>query len=86
MGAVKCKTCQHFHQHYILDRQSCRAVNCGHCSHPGLKHRRAEQSACPLYVPRTDTSLPDRREVIHYLTTDFLQYILQLELPPEEIG
>ena len=86
MEAVKCKTCQHFHQHYILDRQSCRAVNCGHCTHPGLKHRKPEQPACSLYAPGTGPDLPDRLEVIHYLTVDLLQYILQLELPPEEIS
>ena len=86
MENTKCGSCTHFRQHYILDRQSCRAISCGHCSQPRLKHRRPEQSACPHYVPCAGNDLPDRREVIHYLTTDFLQYILQLELPPEEIS
>ena len=86
MENAKCGSCAHFRQHYILDKQSCRAINCGHCSQPRLKHRRPEQAACLHYAPCTDNALPNRREVIHYLTTDFLQYILQLELPPEEIG
>ena len=81
-----CKSCRHFRQHYILDEQSCRSVNCGHCTQPRLKHRRPRQPACAFYAPCDPQALPDRREVIHYLTTDFLQHILQLELPPEEIS
>jgi len=85
MEATKCRTCQHFRQHYILDNQSCRAINCPHCTKSHLKHRRPGQTACPHYTPCPNSALPNRREVIRFLTTDFLQYILQLELPPEKI-
>lgn len=79
-----CKDCTHFRQHYILDEQSCTAVPCGHCTQPRLKHRRPDAKACTQFAAG-DHPLPDRAKVVHYLTTELLEYILSLELPPEQI-
>lgn len=83
MDAAKCKACQHFRQHYTVDKAGYRAIGCGHCVTPRLKHRKPEESVCSFFVPRCSDDLPDRQEVVHFLTTEMLQFILQLELPPE---
>ena len=84
MDFPNCKNCEHLHQHYVLDKQSCTAVNCGHCSYPRLKHRKPNTPACTYYLPTDHTEdLPDRAAVINYLTTEMLEHILSLELPPE---
>lgn len=86
MTKQTCKTCQHFHQHYHIDAQSYSTVHCGHCVRPRMKHRKPDQTACEFYVPRnTPPSLPDRQGVIHFLSTDLLDYIMHLPLPPEEV-
>ena len=79
-----CKQCAHFHQHYVVDTQRCAAVNCGHCFYPRPKKRTPITPACTYFTPREmPPSLPDRQEVINFLTKDLLQHILELELPPE---
>ena len=84
MDSPICQSCFHFHQHYIMDAQRCTAVNCGHCSYPHTKHRNADTKACQNYKARIDpVSLPDRDGVIHFLTTEVLQFVLSLELPPD---
>ena len=86
MNTLTCKTCQYFHQHYSVDEQSYTAIHCGHCVRPRMKHRKPNQNACEYYTPRnTPLSLPDRQGVIHFLSTDFLNYIMNLPLPPEEV-
>ena len=85
MATQICKTCQHFHQHYHVDAQSYSALHCGHCVRPRIKHRNPTQKICEYYEPRTTPlSLPDRKGVIHFLSTDFLDYVMHLPLPPEE--
>ena len=84
MSEMHCKDCIHFRQHYILDNQSCTAVNCGHCIHPQVKHRKPDTPACTHFICReAPAELPNRHASIHYLTTEVLEYILSLELPPE---
>lgn len=84
MTQATCRNCTHFHQHYTLDKQSCSAIDCGHCDCPRLRHRAASAAPCGRFAPRVDPpELPDRKDVVHYLTTEVLQYILNLELPPE---
>lgn len=84
MDSPACKNCTRFHQHYILDKQSCTAVNRGHCCYLRLKHRKPDTPACAHYIRREmSAELPDRPAVIYYLTTKVLEYILSLELPPE---
>ncbi|MBQ8835337.1 MAG: hypothetical protein IJ001_10535 [Oscillospiraceae bacterium] len=86
MECQTCESCVHFRQHYVVDEQRCMAVNCGHCVYPGLKHRRAYAKACRHFEERREPlSLPDRRQVIEFLTTDMLQHILELELPYEVV-
>ena len=80
---AKCGSCEFFLQHYIIDRRRCSTVNCGHCTYSRIKKRTPDMSACEHYVECTERGLPDRAEVIHYLTTDFLKEILNMALPPE---
>ena len=84
MNNFVCKNCIHYRQHYIMDEQSCTAVDCGHCVYPRTKHRQPKHPACDHYVHRpVPPALPSREQVVHYLTTELLQYILSLDLPPE---
>ena len=84
MDNPTCQSCIHFLQHYVLDAQSCTPINCGHCRYPRLKHREPQTRACAHYQPRTTSpDLPDRDRAIHYLTAEFLQFILNHDLPPE---
>ena len=49
-----------------------------------MKHRKASAKACDHYVRSQEPNdCPDRIKVIRYLTTDILEYIMKLELPPE---
>ena len=41
-----CKTCVHYFRHYILDRQRCTPIDCGHCGYPRIKHREPNHRAC----------------------------------------
>ena len=78
-----CKTCAHYRRHYIIDKERCTAVNCGHCVCIRIKKRRPDDRACEHYIFRdNDAEIPDREEVISYLTTDFLKGILEKALPP----
>lgn len=79
-----CKDCTHFRQHFILDEQSCSAVSCGHCAYPRLKYRRPDEKVCPHFQAGAHP-LPDRAKVVHYLTTEILDYVMGLALPPEQI-
>lgn len=84
MEQTQCSDCTHFVQHYYIDDQYCAALDCGHCIRPRLKHRKASSAVCEHYTSRKKPpKLPDRKGVIHFLTTDLLQHILDLELPPE---
>ena len=84
MDTPYCETCTHFKQHYYLDDQYCTALDCGHCTYPRLRHRKASAPACKHYVVRDKPPrLPDRHGVIHFLTVKMLEHILTLELPPE---
>ena len=83
MEKETCSLCAHFHQHYILDSQRCTTVNCGHCTKPRIKHRKPDAPACAYFAECTDRDLPDRSQVIHFLTTKFLEEVLKKPLPPE---
>lgn len=84
MTEPRCKTCVHYFRHYILDRQRCTPIDCGHCGYPRIKHREPNHRACDRYELRKEPpNLPDRDRVIHYLTTEFLQFVLEHALPPE---
>ena len=84
MDVPTCEYCVHFVQHYYLDEEYCAPLDCGHCIRGRSKHRKASSAACTHYTFRQKPSkLPDRDNVIHFLTTEFLQHILDLEIPPE---
>ena len=53
-----CGACRHFHQHYVMDSQSCMKVCCGHCSYPRLKSRKPDTPACGNFAPG-ERELPD---------------------------
>ena len=79
-----CKTCTHYRRHYIIHKDRATAVNCGHCVAVRLKKRRPDDAACGHYEycdPSAD--LPDRQEVVDYLTVDFLKWVQEKALPPE---
>ena len=84
MSEATCQNCVHFRQHYVLDAKSAMKTECGHCVFPRIKQRRPRQAACVHFMERTEEQeLPDRRGIIHFLTTDVMQYILGFDLPPE---
>ena len=79
-----CKNCVHYRRHYILHKDRCTPVNCGHCIYPGLKNRKPDKAACVHFKFHDNSQeLPDRQEVVNYLTTDFLKGILKMTIPPE---
>jgi len=54
----------------------------GNSMYPMLKHRRPDTKACQHYELRPlPRALPDKAFVQRFLTTEFLQYILALDLP-----
>ena len=83
MKGPSCRDCTYFYQHYIIDTNRATPVNCGHCRYPRLKHRKADTPACGYFVRREGDDLPDRAEVIQFLTTDVLRQLLELSLPLE---
>ena len=83
MEEEQCKNCVHYRRHYTLSNQRATAVNCGHCTHPRMKTRKPDAKACIHFVEQTEQDVPDRMEVIRYLNTEVLQFVLGLELPPE---
>ena len=86
MSEKQCNECKYFHQHYILDSQRCATVHCGHCTYPRIKHRKPDAPACAYFERCAERDLPDRNQVISFLTTTFLEEILKLQLPPEVKG
>ena len=67
-----------------MDRDSCMAINCGHCICVRIKQRKLDTKVCDKFVFRdNDANLPDREGVVNYLTTEFLKEVLEKALPPE---
>lgn len=84
MPDLFCGNCAHYRQHYILSKACCEGVNCGHCVYPRLKHRKPNDKVCTNYQYRNNPpGLPNRQQVIQFLTKEMLQYILSIDLPPE---
>ena len=81
-----CSYCIHFYQHYILDSQRCTTVNCGHCTYPWIKACKPHSPACEHFEECAERDLPDREQVISFLTTEFPEAILKKPLPPEIVG
>ena len=83
MQQLTCLSCRHFRRHYVLDDSSAMPTTCGHCVAVRLKHRRIDTLACAHFQPREDAPLPDREKILHYLSTEMLDYIRSLPLPPK---
>ena len=84
MGEKICKNCAHYRRHYILHKDRAIAVNCGHCIAVRLKKRKPDNIACEHYeVCDHSTDLPDRQEVIDFLSTEFLRWVQGIVLPLE---
>ena len=82
-----CSMCEHFHQHHYLSGNQAVAVDCGHCVQARMKHRKASARVCADFCERTKPSpAPDRASTIRYLTTEVLERIMALELPPEIVN
>ena len=79
MEGNTCGSCGYFHQHYVMDSQTCTAICCGHCSYPRLKHRKPDTPACKYFVPG-ERELPVGRQ---FLTLELLRWVQSLEFPPE---
>lgn len=79
-----CKNCARFYQHYILCKDCCKAINCGHCTYGTPKTRKPDKAACEHFEFKDHSAgLPNRQEVIEFLTTDFLKKMMEKPLPPE---
>jgi len=83
MNDYVCRNCQHYRQHYLLDSETAIPVNCGHCVYPRLKKRKPQSSACRYFLLHSNAvDLPDKDGLIQFLSTECLQRILTLPLPP----
>ena len=84
MNEEICKNCVHYQRHYIVIKSLCTPVNCGHCDYPRIKTRKPDTKACAHFQYHNHSEdLPNRQEVVHFLTTEFLKEILKKTLPPE---
>ena len=83
MNQPTCLSCRHFRRHFVFSGDSAMATNCGHCVSIRRKHRRPDTPACAQYLPADAETPLDREKVIHYLTTELLDYVLHLPLPPK---
>ncbi len=76
-----CKDCEHFHQHYGLDKQKLFRVFCGHCTATNrIRKRQPDALACKFFVPA-----PPREDAFatkEYLSKALVEYMLHLELLP----
>ncbi len=82
MQQKTCQDCIHFKQHYHLTESHGFMVDCGHCVCPGIKHRKASAKICERFQQREKADRPDRAKTIRYLTTELVQWIMELDLPP----
>ncbi len=59
LPAERCGSCKYFRKHYIrLYQGHYSATNYGHCVHPRLKKRRAEEH-CPHWCPKQEEAPRD---------------------------
>ncbi len=81
MGENFCKSCEHFRQHYSLNKEKICWVYCGHCvvsARP--KRKKTDTAACEQFVPVQSKEDPfvDRE----YLSKAILEYVLRMKLFP----
>ncbi len=77
----QCKSCQHFRQHYTLDKRRIFRVYCGHCTFGKIKRKRPDTKACENFAPGFPQE--DAFASKEYLSKELIQYLFRLELLPE---
>lgn len=83
MNHATCQDCQHFLQHYALDKKKIFRVYCGHCTFHRAKKKYPDAKACEHFVPAPADS--DAFVTKEFLSKELLRYMLRLELLPEQI-
>ena len=75
-----CKSCAHYHQHYVLNQKRIFPIYCGHCAFSKVRNRRPYSPACDNFAP----ALPDEDAYVtkEYLSKALPEYMLHLELLP----
>ena len=81
MNENQCKSCQHYLQHYTLDKRRIFRVYCGHCTLGKPKRKLPDAKACNDFIP--GTAQEDDFVSKEYLSKELLKYVLSLELLPE---
>ena len=76
-----CRDCEHFHQHYVLNKRKIFRVYCGHCTLRSVRKKQPDMIACDNFVaaPPDETAFATKE----YLSKELLQYLLNLELLPQ---
>ena len=81
MADTTCESCQHYMQHFAMNKHRIFRVHCGHCTFATPKRKRPDAKICEHYAP--GTAPEDAFATKEYLTKELLQYVLSLELMPE---
>lgn len=81
MDEQQCKNCQHYLQHFALNKRRIFRVNCGHCTFTRPKRKQPDAKACENYIP--GPAPEDAFASKEYLSKELLQYVLSLDLLPE---
>lgn len=73
--------CQHYLQHFALNKRRIFRVNCGHCTFGRPKRKLPDTNACENYIcgPVPEDAFASKE----YLSKELLQYVLSLDLLPE---
>ena len=80
MTEKHCENCQHYMQHFALNKRRIFRVQCGHCTFARPKRKRPDAKACEHYTPGRPPE--DAFATKEYLSKELLQYVLGLELLP----
>ena len=81
MDDIHCKDCQHYIQHYALDKQKLFRVYYGHCAYLKPKAKRPDAKICKNFIE--GTSGEEAFVSKEYLSKALLAYMTGLELLPE---
>ncbi len=77
------KNCNHYMQHYGLNKNGFFWLNCGHCTFMRAGRKRPDQKACKNFTP--GESRENAFASQEYLTKALLDKVLTLPLLPEEL-
>ena len=81
MESQQCKNCQHYLQHFALNKRRLFRVNCGHCTLSKPKRKQPDAKACENFIhcPSVEEAFASKE----YLSKELLKYVLSLDLLPE---